>query len=286
MMSRQRKILPVFFQPYTPLRFSCTSPGPSRDCFAMSKMQDRREHLDGAVVVWIAQVSAIQDSLPFLEFCLDRHDRERAMRFRFPEDRARFVLGRGLLRKCLDHYLQQTPEPIEFAYTDRGRPILPHDETIQFSISHTHDLVAIALTAHARVGIDLEYMQPNLEPLELAERIFSEKDLRTFQALPQHEAPAAFFRAWTRKEAYLKARGEGIAEGLRLISVSLGREETNPLTDAREESVAQTWRLHTLPVPTDYMGSLACDAPDKRIDCNFVRFTNNELIRSSWPGFS
>src|SRR5271154_4067674 len=153
----------------------------------------RREHLDGHMVVWIARVSQAQDSLVFLEPCLDDRDRERAARFRFPEDRARFVLGRGLLRKCLGHYLQLTPETIELAYTDRGRPFLPLDETVQFSISHTHDLVAIAVTADALVGIDLEYVQAPSDILELAKRILSDEDLRTFQALPASESMAAFF---------------------------------------------------------------------------------------------
>ena len=73
----------------------------------------RRDHLAGHLIVWIAQVSTSQDSLIFLEPYLDSRDRERAARFRFSGDRARFVLGRGLLRKCLGHYLQQTPETSE-----------------------------------------------------------------------------------------------------------------------------------------------------------------------------
>src|SRR5271156_3414348 len=212
----------------------------------------RREHLAGHMVVWIAHVSKALDSLIFLEPCLDMRDRERAARFRFSEDRARFVLGRGLLRKCLGHYLQQTPETIELASTDRGRPILPHDETIQFSISHTHDLVAVALTTGGQIGIDLEYMKTPSDLPELAKRIFSEEDLQIFQALPDSETLAAFFRAWTRKEAYLKARGEGIAEGLRQISVSLGPEEISSIRDARDKSAARTWQLVDLPVPPDY----------------------------------
>jgi len=229
-----------------------------------------REYLAGHMIVWIAQVSQARDSLIFLEPLLDGQDRERATRFRVPEDRARFVLGRGLLRKCLGLYLHQTPETIELAYTDRGRPVLPHDESLQFSISHTHDLVAVALTADARIGIDLEYAQSHWDLLELAKRIFSEEDLQTFQALPGKEAPGAFFRAWTRKEAYLKARGEGIAEGLQQVSVSFGPEEASSLRDTRDESAAQTWRLLALPVPEDYMGSLACDNAHKQLECSFV----------------
>jgi 4'-phosphopantetheinyl transferase len=238
------------------------------------------------VIVWIARVSQARDSLIFLEPCLDGRDRERAARFHFSEDRARFVLGRGMLRKCLGRYLGQTPETIELATTDRDRPILPRDETVQFSISHTHDLVAIAVTADARVGIDLEYVQTHPDLIELAKRIFSEEDLQTFLALPRDERQAAFFRVWTRKEAYLKARSEGIAEGLRLISVSLGPEQTSAVMDARDQSAAPAWRLLALPVPADYMGCLACDDAGKRLECSFVHFEQGEIVTDSASSFS
>jgi 4'-phosphopantetheinyl transferase len=280
----QRRVDCNFYHGLSIRRVLTVPPG-FRDYFLEYMEPHRRDHLAGHMIVWIAQVSKARDSLVFLEPCLDNRDRERAARFRFPEDRARFVLGRGLLRKCLGHYLQQTPETIELATTDRGRPVLPHDETVQFSISHTHDLAAIALTAGARIGIDLEYVQPRLNLPELAKRIFSEEDLQTFQALPGHEASAAFFRAWTRKEAYLKARSEGIAEGLRQISVSFGPEETGSIEDARDESAARTWRLLTLPVPADYMGSLACDDAGKQLECSFVHLDKSEIIRDPLPGF-
>ncbi|HEV3272139.1 MAG TPA: 4'-phosphopantetheinyl transferase superfamily protein [Candidatus Methylacidiphilales bacterium] len=241
----------------------------------------RREHLAGSMIVWIAQVSKARDSLVFLEPCLDGRDRERAARFRFAEDRARFVLGRGLLRKCLGRYLEQTPETIELATTDRGRPVLPHDETVQFSISHTHDLVAVALTADARIGIDLEHMKLPPDLPDLAKRILSEEDFQAFQALPGSETPAAFYRAWTRKEAYLKARGEGIAEGLRQISVSLGPEKTGVIRDARDKTAEQTWRLLALPVPADYVGSLACDDAGKRLECAFIHLDKSEVVGDS-----
>jgi 4'-phosphopantetheinyl transferase len=241
----------------------------------------RREHLAGHIVVWITLVSQAKDSLPFLEPYLDGGDRERAARFRFPGDRARFVLGRALLRKCLGHFLQQRPETIELAYTNLGRPILPGGESIQFSISHTQDLVAIAMTDGSRIGIDLERIQPHVDLPELAERIFSHNDLREFQHQLEREKLAAFFRAWTRKEAYLKARGEGIAEGLQQISVSFGPEETVPIVDYRDDSAAGTWHLMTLPVPEGYAGTLACDNISKRLDGAYVHFDKAEVVTES-----
>jgi 4'-phosphopantetheinyl transferase len=243
-----------------------------------------REHLAGHIVVWMARISQAQESLADLEPCLDLRDRERAARFRFPEDRARFTLGRGLLRKCLGEYLQQTPETIELAYTDRERPVLAQDDGIQFSISHTHDLVAVAVTADARIGLDLEYVQTYPDLAEMARQILSEKDLRTFAALPRNEALIAFFRVWTRKEAYLKARGEGIAEALQDISVSLGPEETSSITDKRDGAAAQRWRLLSLPVPEKYMGSIACDDAQKRLQFCAVRVDKGVVVPDTGYG--
>ena len=245
-----------------------------------------RDHLADHMVVWIAQVSQAQDSLSFLEPCLDSRDRDRVARFRFAEDRARFVLGRALVRKIIGHYLELQAETIELAYTERGRPFFPLDEKIQFSISHTHDLVTVALTDGARIGIDLEYQKDHLDLPSLAERIFSSADLQTFQVLSGDEKVAAFFRAWTRKEAYLKARGEGIAEKLQEISVSFGTEENILIKDGRDEYNRENWRLLALPLPTGYAGTVACDDPSKRLEGFFVHFDRGEIIMESSSRFN
>jgi 4'-phosphopantetheinyl transferase len=243
----------------------------------------RRDHLSAHMIVWIAHVSKSHDALAAFEPCLDARDRERAARFKFPADRARFILGRGMLRECLGHYLEQPPESIELGYTDLGRPIFPSDETLQFSISHTQDLVGVALTEGAQIGIDLEAISPHLDLIELAERIFSPDDLMVFQAYAVRERVAAFYRAWTRKEAYLKARGEGIAEGLQQISVSMAPEEVLSITDSRQASASGKWHLISLPLPGGYAGTLACDDVTKHLEGSFVTFPNGEPTpESAW----
>jgi 4'-phosphopantetheinyl transferase len=235
------------------------------------------------MIVWIAHLSKTHDSHAFFEPCLDAHDRDRAARFRFAPDRSRFVLGRALLRKSLGHFLGLPPESIELGYTDRGRPIYPPDPRIQFSISHTQDLVAVALTENANIGIDLEAVSPHLDLIELAERIFSPDDLAVFNAHPAGEKLAAFYRAWTRKEAYLKARGEGIAEGLEQISVSMGPEEVLSLKDSRNKAQEENWHLMSLPLPHGYAGTLACDDMRKQLEGSFVTFPNGEPTpETSW----
>jgi 4'-phosphopantetheinyl transferase len=142
-------------------------------------------------------------------------------------------------------------------------------------------MVAVAVTCHSRVGVDLEYIRTGFDPFELAERIFSKSDLKIFQGLPEREKLAAFFRAWTRKEAYLKALGEGITEALEQISVSFGPEESAVICDTRNDASSQSWRLHILPLPADYIGSLACDASDKAAEIQRVRFVKDELVVES-----
>jgi 4'-phosphopantetheinyl transferase len=243
----------------------------------------RRDHLSAHMIVWLAHVSKAQDVLASFDSCLDQRDRERAARFKFPADRARFTLGRAMVRKCLGHYLEQPAETVELAYTDLGRPFFPADKKLQFSISHTQDLVGVAVTEGAQIGIDLEAISPHLDLIELAERIFSPDDLAIFQAYSAREKVAAFYRAWTRKEAYLKARGEGIAEGLQEISVSMAPEEVLSIRDNRHASASGKWHLISLPLPGGYAGTLACDDVAKHLEGSFITFPNAEPTpESAW----
>ncbi len=234
-------------------------------------MKYSRPHLDDHVVVWLAWVSQAGPFLKEGEIYLNRQDHERAARFRFAEDRARFVLGRGLLGQCLGRYLDYPTEPLELAYTAEGRPFLPRDSTTQFSISHGRDLVGVALSRGTLVGIDLEYVAADFNFDEMAERIFSAADLKSFQALPAQEKLPAFFSAWTAKEAYLKAKGVGISEGLREVSVTrLPKDSVCTVTDARDPEDEKKWRLRALPVPADYRGTIAWNDPSKQIDFHFL----------------
>jgi 4'-phosphopantetheinyl transferase len=216
--------------------------------------------------------------LSTLDSFLDERDRLRCTRFKFADDRARFVLGRALVRTCLGRYLGQPPETVELALSDDGRPIYPYDATLRFNLTHSGDLVALAITSQAEIGIDVERIESHPDLSELAQRIFSEPDLETFRTFSTAEALTSFFRAWTRKEAYLKARGEGIAEGLPQISTSFGPEEVSEITDSRRSRSNKSWRLYNLPLPTGYAGSLACDEPAKEVAAHFGRVEKGQFV--------
>ncbi len=218
-------------------------------------------------------VSRAWPLLPALEIYLNGPDRQRADRFKFAEDRARFVLARGLLGRCLRDHLDYPVAPLNLALTPQGRPFLPEDPEVQFSLSHSHDWVAVAVSLGTRVGIDLELVQTDLQFPELAERIFSENDLQTFQSLSVEERPVAFFRAWTGKEAYLKANGVGIAAGMKEVSISAGTgAPTGRIADAGDAQAGK-WCLEDLPLPAGYVGSVTWEDPRKRLNFRIVDLT-------------
>ena len=204
-----------------------------------------------------------------LEFRLSASDRERASRFRFPEDRARFVLGRRLLATLIHECRGTVPQPLELALGEHGRPYLADDPNLAFSISHAGDVVAAALTLSARVGIDVESLDRALKLDALAERIFHAPDLARFRALPADVRPRAFFRAWTGKEAILKAEGVGLFGGVQEISVPL-EGDLQPAIIPSANRVA--WQLTPLVLPDGYVGAVACDDPRKTIETRHYTF--------------
>jgi 4'-phosphopantetheinyl transferase len=213
-------------------------------------------HKPNSIVVGLTRVAETLSGLDALERGLSGHDRDRAARFRFPEDRARLALGRRLLAVLLRDELGWTPQPLEVALTEKGRPYLRERPDVAFSISHAGDVVAVALTVGAQVGVDVESLDRRVELDSLAERIFSAADLVRFRAVPNAEKARAFFRAWTGKEAVLKARGVGLFGGMEGISAPLdGTAETI------HTGLDEAWHVQPLMVPEGYVGTVACDDP-------------------------
>jgi 4'-phosphopantetheinyl transferase len=200
---------------------------------------------------------------------LSAQDLERAARFRFPEDRARFVLGRRLLAALIRDHRRLPPQPLDLALTEQGRPYLADDPALAFSISHAGDVVAVALALHARVGIDVESLDRTLKLDPLAERIFNAADLARFRALPPETKHNGFFRAWTGKEAILKAQGIGLFGGVQAISVPMDEDARIAIIDGAEPGA---WQLIPLAVPAGYLGAVACDDLRKTIQVREYTF--------------
>jgi 4'-phosphopantetheinyl transferase len=206
------------------------------------------------VAVGLTPLTLEAAALAELERRLTGADRERAARFRRVEDRARFILGRALLARLLAERLGERPVALALSLTEQGRPYLPTRPETCFSISHAGDWVGVALAERAEVGIDIESLDRRVDLPALAERIFDQPDLARFRALPEVDQLHAFFRAWTGKEAVLKAKGVGLLGGVQKISVPLNDV---PAEIQDPDDAERTWHVGPLPVAAGYVASLA-----------------------------
>lgn len=177
---------------------------------------------------------------------LSPDERARAKRFRFRRDRDRFVVGRACLRILLGRCLGRPPATLRFSYHDHGKPALEPRAPLQFNLAHSNGLAVYAVCLDAEVGVDVEPLQA--EPRErIPEHFFAPGEVAALRALPEDAQAAAFLRCWTRKEAFLKARGNGLSLPLDAFDVTLGPGEApRLLRTAWDAEEASEWSLHDL----------------------------------------
>jgi 4'-phosphopantetheinyl transferase len=179
----------------------------------------------------------------------------KAERFRLEADYERHVIGRALTRIALGRLLDRAPATLRFRYNDFGKPRLADvaDECrLGFNISHSGELVLVALSAQRAIGVDVEFSRKNLNVEEIAAHFFSALEHATLMALPSAQRPDAFFRCWTRKEAFIKARGEGLSLPLNGFDVTLRPNEPPMLLATRPDAVeAGRWVIRELEVGPD-----------------------------------
>lgn len=228
----------------------------------------------GAVHVFAARLDAA--TAEALAGSLSADERARAERFRFERDRTRFGAARGLLRSLLGWSLGVRPSELGFAYGRRGKPSLPAAE-LYFNVSHSGGLGLFALTRVGEVGVDIEEERPlqDLEPI--AARFFSARESAALLALPEAERRPAFFRCWTRKEAFIKATGDGLSRPLDAFDVAFGRDEpARLLRVAGEPEAPGRFRLEALPAAPGFAAALAVCGHPERIACWALNLSEEE----------
>ena len=155
---------------------------------------------------------------------LSAEERDRAGQFRFDRHRRRYVVRRGILRELIGSYLGCKPADVVFVYNAYGKPTL-RDCNLHFNLSCSHGMALYAFCREAAVGCDLEWRDPKFAAEQIPERFFSRDEVRALRSLPLSRQTEAFFNCWTRKEAYVKAAGQGLSIALDSFDVSLAPEE-------------------------------------------------------------
>ena len=223
------------------------------------------------VHVWCASLERPAGEVARLFSLLSEDERARAERYRVEPARVQFVSARAVLRTLLAGYLGADPTHIAFAHGAHGKPVLAHPPArppLHFNVSHTHGAALFALTARGEVGVDVEQVRPRTNHIELAERFFAPAEADALRRLAPADSLEAFFNAWTRKEAFLKATGLGLSYGSERVEVTLlPGEPARLLRLAGDERAAARWSLEGLSPLPGYVGALALEGTGYRLRC-------------------
>jgi 4'-phosphopantetheinyl transferase len=185
----------------------------------------------------------------------------RADRYRFERHRMRFVHGRATLRHLLSAWSGMAPREIRFQYSERGKPGLISSANLHFNLSHSGDRALLAVTRGSEPGVDIEQLRPVRDAIEIARRFFTEREATGIGALSGEERMLAFFRCWTRKEAWLKSNGAGITGGLNQVEVTfLAGEPAAILSIAGDCDAGAAWHVEDLAPGPGYVGALAIES--------------------------
>jgi 4'-phosphopantetheinyl transferase len=225
---------------------------------------------ENEVHVWLAPLDRSTVEVCELEQLLSDDERLRAGGYYFGRDRRRFVVGRGLLRVILSGYVHASPERLTFRCGPKGKPALsgPWQGGLEFNLSHSNGNALYAVTRDRKVGIDLEYIRSLPDAEDIALRCFSARENGLIATAPPSERLRAFFECWTRKEAFIKATGEGLSTPLEEFDASLAPgEEERLLTPSGAPSGEPPWRLRALAPDPAYVGALAVQGEGWCLHC-------------------
>jgi 4'-phosphopantetheinyl transferase len=223
------------------------------------------------VHVWRATLHQNPSQIQSFLHNLAADEQARADRFCFKRDREHFIVARGVLRAILGGYMNRAPECLSFCYNSHRKPALTGEsdgDAIRFNVSHSDGVALYVVTRGREVGIDLERIRFDLAVAEIAERFFSQQEVAMLRTLPTEVQRQAFFRCWTRKEAYIKARGEGLSLPLDQFDVSLAPGEPAAILGSQlDPSEASRWCLQELTPAPGYVAALAVEGHDWCLTC-------------------
>jgi 4'-phosphopantetheinyl transferase len=217
-----------------------------------------------AIHIWRASLDQPETAMQRLRATISADEQARATQFRFERDRQRFIAARGILRRLLGSYLDADPRSLRFTYNAYGKPALVQrshaQPALRFNLAHSQSLALFAFALDREVGIDVEYMKPDIDCEQVARHSFSTNEQAVLLALPPEERIQSFYRCWTRKEAYIKARGLGVSLPLDSFDVSLKPGEPAAVLASREDQgETARWTLCDIAPGEGYAGALATE---------------------------
>ncbi len=221
------------------------------------------------VHLWSARLDISGDYLRQLETTLSPDECRRAEKFTLDQHRAHFIAGRGFLRSILGYYLQIEPAHILFTYNSYRKPGLDPStgqDMLHFNLAHSNGVALFAFTRGAEIGVDIEFIRDDTDIEQTGAMVFSPAEISTLRALPPEIRRLAFFQYWTRKEAFIKAVGQGLTLPLRHFDVSGSPENAVANVGDRHEHLGFTnWYVRDVSPLQGYAAAIACAGNDWQV---------------------
>lgn len=202
------------------------------------------------VHIWLVEVDNLLEKFGIFHKYLSIDEKKRANRFCFEKDQKNYIITHGALRALISSYLEIHPKKLKFTHGKYGKPEVADNlsgKKLYFNMSHSNGIALCVFARDRQVGIDIEYIRDIPEMEQIVERFFSKSEKYVFRSLPENRKKEAFFNCWTRKEASLKAIGDGLSYPLDMFDVSVDPGEPTELLrirgDARE---AGRWSIQDL----------------------------------------
>jgi len=213
---------------------------------------------DGEIDLWCFDLDRDPVLVGPLFELLSDDERMRADKYVFAKDRTQFIVCRATLRKILGGYLAVSPHQIRFSAGHFGKPSLSEHNDVRFNVSHSHGLAVIAVAQSREVGVDIEYISLDFDVMSVAPRLFSAAECSEMRSLSPAARAIKFFEGWTRKEALLKAIGDGLSSSDEIQSVAslIGKDIVYRSVDGDKVT---DWSVTSFEIQEDFKASLAVE---------------------------
>jgi len=228
------------------------------------------EHVD----IWKICLKASDSQLSDYWQILSTEEKDRALQFYFKKETNAFIVSRAMLKTLCANYLYLKPQEIQLSYGEFGKPYLKASN-LDFNISHSAGQALMAFTSGSEIGIDIEKLNPDIEIEKLVKRFFSINEAKTVLALERSQRVTAFFKCWTRKEAFIKAVGKGLSFPLDQFDVTI-HEEVKFLSINGDENLAEEWSLVSFAPEKNFTAAFSMKNKIKEI--NFYDFSKETQI--------
>lgn len=228
------------------------------------------------VHVWCVGLVRPLAEIALMSALLAADEQARAGRFHFEKDRQHYIYGRAVLRTLIGQYEQIEPAAVQFTYGEQGKPALARGD-LRFNLSNAGGMALIGFARGREIGVDVEPLRRLPDADAIAQRFFSEREFEVYAAVSHDQQPQAFFNCWTRKEAFIKAIGEGLSCPLGSFDVTLRPGEVAQLTHIQgSQAAASRWKLRALEPAAGYVGAVIAEVGAGHFDWH--------LHCWQWPG--